>query len=96
MSVKNLSRKYSQKFLDHAKQCATDALKTTSKRTIQKTAETTGDLIGIKIADKSRKSQKLHMKIIRRQLQMSMIKKYLKKDTYLQKKDKIIDALRLI
>ena len=28
---KNLSGKYSQKFLDHAKQSATDALKSTSK-----------------------------------------------------------------
>ena len=36
---KNLSRKYSQKPLDHAKQSATDALKTASKRVIQKPAE---------------------------------------------------------
>ena len=34
------------------KQSATDALKTTSKRAIQKTAEATGDLIGNKIVDK--------------------------------------------
>ena len=32
---KNVSSKYSQKVLDHAKQCATDALKTASKRVIQ-------------------------------------------------------------
>ena len=31
---------------------ATDAIKTASKREIQKTAEATGDLIGNKIADK--------------------------------------------
>ena len=31
---KNLSSKYSQKLLDHAKQSATDALKTDSKRAI--------------------------------------------------------------
>ena len=42
--------KYSQKPLDHAKQSATDALGTASKRAIQKTAETTGDLISNKIA----------------------------------------------
>ena len=41
---KNLSSKYSQKLLDHAKQSATDALKTGSKRAIQKTAEATGNL----------------------------------------------------
>ena len=38
--------------LDHAKQSATDALKTASNRAIQKTAETTGALIGNKIAEK--------------------------------------------
>ena len=50
--IKNLSGKYSQKLLDHAKQSATDPLKTASKRVIQKTAEATGDLIGTKRADK--------------------------------------------
>ena len=34
------------------------------------------------------KFQTIHHKLIQRQLQMSMIKKYLKKDIYLQKKDK--------
>ena len=48
----NLSSKYSQKPLDHAKQFATDALKTASKRVIQKRAKATGDLIGNKIADR--------------------------------------------
>ena len=45
---KNLSDKYSQKRLDYAKQSTTDALKTTSNRVTQKTAETTGNLIGKK------------------------------------------------
>ena len=49
---KNVSNKYSQKGLDQTKQSATDALKTTSKRAIQDTAEATCDLIGNKIADK--------------------------------------------
>ena len=40
---KNLRIKYSQKLFDHAKQSATDALKTTSKRVIQKTAESTDE-----------------------------------------------------
>ena len=43
---KTLSSKYSPKLLDHAKRSATEACKTTSKRVIQKTAETNGDLIG--------------------------------------------------
>ena len=34
-----------QKLLHHIKQSATDVLETSSKRVIQKTAETTGDLI---------------------------------------------------
>ena len=48
---KNLSGIYSQKLLDHTKQTATDVLKTTSKRVIQKVAEATCDLIGNKIAN---------------------------------------------
>ena len=56
---KNLGGKYSQKLLDHAKQSATDALKTTPKRLIQqKPAETTGDLIGNKIADRITKDSR--------------------------------------
>ena len=49
---KSLNNKYGQKLLDNAKKPTTDAIKTTSKRAIQKTAEATGDLIGNKIADK--------------------------------------------
>ena len=49
---KNLSRKCSQKLLDQAKKSTTDALKTSSKIAIQKTAQATGHFIGNKIADK--------------------------------------------
>ena len=38
---KNLSSNYSQKFIDHAKTFATDAIKASSKRAILKTAEAT-------------------------------------------------------
>ena len=68
-----------KKFLTHL---TTYALKTTIKRVIQKTRETT------KIADRLRKSRKLHNKIIHEQLQMNVIKKHLKKGIYLQKKDR--------
>ena len=37
---KRLSNKYSKKLLDGAKKSTTDAIKTASKRAIQKTAET--------------------------------------------------------
>ena len=64
---KNITNKYSQKLVDSAKQPATDAIKTNSKRAFQKTAEATGDLIGNKITDKitsvSKKSpRELHLK----------------------------------
>ena len=48
-----MSGKYTQKLLDHAKQSATDALKTASKRAIQKIAEATTSLISNKIAHKN-------------------------------------------
>ena len=47
-----LSNKYGQQLCDRAKKSTTDAIKTASKRAIQKTAEATGDLIGNKIAYK--------------------------------------------
>ena len=40
---KSLSNKYGKKLLDSAKNSTTDAIKTASKRAIQKTAEATGD-----------------------------------------------------
>ena len=49
---KSLVGKYSQKILDHAKQSATDTIKTSPKRVIQKKGEGTSDLIGNKIANK--------------------------------------------
>ena len=49
---KNLSNRYSQKLLVSAKKSGVDAIKTASKRTIQKTAKVSGHLIGNKIADK--------------------------------------------
>ena len=48
---KILNGKNIRKFLDHVKQSATDALKNTSKRVIQKKLEGTGGLIGKKIAE---------------------------------------------
>ena len=50
--AKNMSNKYSRKLFDSTKNSATDAIKTASKRAIQKIPETTGDLIGNKVADK--------------------------------------------
>ena len=88
---KNLSNKYGQKLLDSPKTSTTDAIKTASKRAIQKTTEATGDLIGNKIADKitsvSKKSptKLLSMELHSKELQNEEMKAP-KKDTYLQKK----------
>ena len=55
---KSLNSKYSQKLLDHAKQSATDAFKTSSKRVIQKAVKATSDLIGNKTTDNITRSSK--------------------------------------
>ena len=51
--IKNLINKYGQKRIENAKKSATDAVKTASKLAIQKTAKATGNLVGIKIANKN-------------------------------------------
>ena len=71
---KNLSSKYSQKRLDHAKQSATDAIKTAPNRLIQKVAEATG------YYKRLQESQKLY--------QNKMKKKCLQTNIYLQNQDK--------
>ena len=50
--ARSMSNKYGKKLVDTAKKSATDAIKTASKRAIQKFAEATGDMVGNKIADK--------------------------------------------
>ena len=49
---KSLSNKTGQKLLDSAKKSTADAIKTASKRAVQKIAEATGGIIGNKSADK--------------------------------------------
>ena len=49
---KSLCGKYNQKLLNHGKQSVKDALKTSSKAAIQKTAEATVGLIGNNIPDR--------------------------------------------
>ena len=93
--AKNLSNKYSQKIIDTAKKSATDALKTVSKRAIQKTAEATGDLIGNKIADKitsvSKKSNK-KSPTIDEDTELTTNKRYIPP----KERQQIIDELRLV
>ena len=61
---KSLRSKYSQELLDHAKQSAADAFKTSWKRVILKTTEATGDLIGNKIDYKITRAPRFSPKII--------------------------------
>ena len=50
--ARSMSNKYGKNLLIQLTKSATDAIKTASKRAIQKTAEATGDLVRNKIADK--------------------------------------------
>ena len=83
----NLSYKYGQKLLDIAKKSTMDAIKTASKRAIQKTAKVTGDLIGNKIANNQ-------TSVLKKSSAENFKKSYSddeietpKKDTYFQKKN---------
>ena len=76
--AKNMSNKYGQKIVDTAKKSATDAIKTASKRAIQK--------LVIKWLIRLQVHQKNH--IMKKYSQMKLIMKYQKKDIFLQKKDK--------
>ena len=71
---KHLSSKYGQKLLEHAKQSATNAIKTNSKTAIQNTAIATSNLISDKI------SENIHHIIIQKQVK----KKKLEKDLHFQ------------
>ena len=94
--AKSMSNKCGKKLVDTAKKSATDAIKTASKRAIQKTAEATGDLVGNKIADKitsvSKKSIK-KLPAIDEDVELTTPqKRYISPEQRL----KIIDKLRLV
>ena len=94
--ARNMSNKYRKKLVDTAKTSATDAIKTPSKRAIQKTAEATGDLIGNKIPDKiTRVSQKSTKKLptIDEDEELTTHKK---RYVSPEEKQRIIDELRLV
>ena len=100
---KILSSKYRQKLLNHAEWSATDALKTTSKRVIQKTAEATGDLIGNTIADKitsvskKKPTMELHSKELHNNNDEDVeITTHKKRYISLEERRQMIDELRLV
>ena len=101
----NLSGICSQNVLDHAKQSPRDALKTTSKRLIQKTAEATGDFIGKNVADKLAKSCDVKTTKVSKNLRQNNLEtvtnehaKEILKERYifLEKRQKIIEDQTLI
>ena len=75
-----MSDRYSQKFLDHAKQSGIDAFKTVPKKVIRKAAEITGDLIGNKTTNKiakvskKKKIQQNNLETVRNELDKEMPK----------------------
>ena len=85
-------------FLKKLKKSTTDAIKTASKRAIQKTAEATGYLIGNKIADKitsvsKKSSTDLHSK---NDDVNSEIEAQKKRYMSPEERQQIIDELRLV
>ena len=94
--ARSMSNKYGKKIVDIAKKSATDAIKTASKRIIQKTVQATGDLVGNKIADKitsvSKKSTK-KLPTIDEDVELTTHKKrYISPE----ERQQIINELRLI
>ena len=96
---KSLSNKYGQKLLDSAKKSTTDAIKTASKRAIQKTVEATSDLIGNKIADKITSVSKISTKELHNNdeteeedVERTHKKRYISPE----ERQQIIDELRLV
>ena len=79
-SARNFSDKYSKSLMDKGIDVSKKIAKTAGKRILKKSAEATGNLIGNKIADKIASASKNH--------KMKLIMKYLKRDIFLQKKDK--------
>ena len=99
---KSLSNKYGQKLFDSAKKSTTDAIKTASKRAIQKTAEANGDLIGNKIANKitsdskKKPAKELHYNDETKEEEDVEIATHNKRYISPEERQKSIDELRLI
>ena len=95
----HLSNKYGQKLSATATKSAADAIKTDSKRAIQKTAEATGDLIGNKIADKITSISKKPVKELHNNDETEEdveITTHKKRYISPEERQQIIDELRLV
>ena len=90
-----MSNQYSQNIFHTAKKSTTDAIKTPSKRAIQKLAEANGDLFGNKIADKITNASK--KSLVRLQNDDANNETEAPKKRYIspEERQQIIDELRL-
>ena len=85
-----------KKLVDTAKNSATCAIKTASKRAIQKTTEPTGDLVGNKIADKITSVSKESTKKLPTVDEDAELTTHKKRYISPEERQQIIDELRLI
>ena len=85
-----------KKLVDTAKKSGTDAIKTASKKAIQKTAEATVDLIGNKIADKITSISKNSVKELPINDEDMEITTHKKRYISPEERQQIIDELRLV
>ena len=93
---KQLNNKYGQKLLDSAKKSTTKTIKTASKRAIQKTAEAIGNLIGNKIADKITSVSKKASARSKNNRTIDETETPNERYTSPEKRQQIIDELRLV
>ena len=95
-----MNNKYSQKIFDSAKKSTTDTIKTASKTAVQKTAETTVDLIGNKITDTitsiSKSLTEFHLKELHSKTNENETEMPEEKYISPEKRQQIIDELRLV
>ena len=87
---KNLNSKYGQKPLDHAKKNQLQMSNLPQNEQFKKQWKQMVIWLVKKLLIEFKKFPTIHNRIIQKQLQMKMIKKYLKNDIYLQKKDRIL------
>ena len=87
---------HGQKLIDSAKKYTTDAIKTASKRVIQKTAEATGNLIGNKIADKITSTSKKPNNNNDNNNEDVELTSHKKRYISLEERQQVINELRLI
>ena len=85
-----------KKLVERAKKSATDAMKTTSKKAIQKTAEATGDLVGNNIADKITSASKHSTKKLPSIDDDAELTIHKKRYISTEERQQVIDELRLL